>query len=261
LGTLGDLPATRVEFTAELLALDALCFQVRIDGRLGLLDIRDGADLPPFHDDYSYVLRFTYTPALSPFRHLLPFPTVSFHDWGQYRRLAENVEYAARGETILANFNPRVSEDNLDLTRRRLYVQGLLRHVYGNRADFELTEQTAYWRKAGECLVMVHVPGFSNNRLDRSQHQMFGLGCCTISPVIHTYLSTRPPTPWEHYVPCQDDYGDLVAKIEWCRNSRTECVNIGRGAKQFFQEQSTPETLWRQILSRVGQLHQVRKGL
>jgi hypothetical protein len=63
---------------------------------------------------------------------------------------------------------PRVTELNRDLTRRRLYVQGLLRHVYGDRADFGRTDQLTYWRKAIHSLVTVHVPGYCNHKLDRS---------------------------------------------------------------------------------------------
>ena len=241
----------RVDYAEDLKTLNELCFPVRIDGVAGLLDIRDGTELLLEYANYAYIIRYTYTQAMAPSHPLLPFPGISFHDWEQYARLLSEIQYAGCGDRILANFNPRIGELNRDLTVRRLYVQGLLRHAYGSLADFELTDQDAYWRKMSDCLVAVHVPGFSNNRLDRSQHQMFGLGCCTISPVLQTYVLTGPPVPWEHYVPCRDDYEDLIAKIEWCRENREACVRIGRRAEAFFRSQSTPVAIWSHICARL----------
>ena len=153
---------------------------------------------------------------------------------------------------VLANFDPRLSDANRDTTHRRLYVQGLLRHVYDGRADFERTDQISYWQKAARSFVTVHVPGYCNHKLDRSQHQLFGLGVCTVSPVISTYLGTHPPEPWEHYVPCADDYGDLIEKIEWCRAHRPQCVQIGNRAGQFFQQHSTPAAMWARVSCRLA---------
>jgi hypothetical protein len=90
--------------------------------------------------------------------------------------------------------------------------------------------------------------------LDRSQHQLFGLGCCTITPVIHMYLATRPPEPWEHYIPCLDDYDDLIDKINWCHEHRSQCAMIGRRAQLFFHQQSMPAAIWSHVNNRLTHL-------
>lgn len=253
-GTLHALPGTAVRFTEELKALNELQFAIRIDGRQGLLDIRDFPEMSPGYHDHAYILRLIYSDELTPYERYIPIPTISFHDWNAYAVLAARIQYTCRGETILANFDPRRGEPNHGLTSRRLYVQGLLRHVYGERVELRRMEQQAYWSRTADSLVLVHVPGATNNVLDRSQLQFFGLGGCTISPVLQTYLSTMPPMPWEHYVPCLDSYDDLIEKIEWCRGHRAECVRIGQQARHFFRGQCLPQAIWTHVKSRLSRI-------
>ena len=187
MNTVEAIPGTRVELAERLQTLSNLLFQVRIDGVPGLLDVRDGIEIPDYGAQATFVLRLTYTADMAPEQRLVAFPTISFHRWDVYDRVTQELHYDACGDTVLAAFNPRTHEPNRDLTRRRLFVQEVLRHAYGSRVDCEMTDQETYWRRATRALVAVHAPGAFNRRLDRSQHQLFGLGCCTITPVIEPF--------------------------------------------------------------------------
>lgn len=131
------------------------------------------------------------------------------------------------------------------------YVVGTLRALPEVRVEFDAAE--AYWRRAVGSLVTVCVPGADNHHLDRGQHQLMGLGVCTISPQLFMAPLGDRPIAGEHYVACRDDYADLVERIEWCREHREECRALGRRAREFFQTHSTPQAIWRYIAARLAQ--------
>ena len=40
--------------------------------------------------------------------------------------------------------------------------------------------------------------------------------------------------PWVHYVPVNDDFGDLQEKFQWCESNQDKCEEIVKNAKQLF---------------------------
>jgi len=172
-----------------------------------------------------------------------PLTPISFYDWPRYTRLQNEIEYKADRNFILNNQTPGKAAK-----QRRTKVQALLRAVYGKMVDFEITDKTIFWRKAGTCLVSVCIPGARNDILDRGQFQYWAFGACTISPPLDIKLPFwRSAEPGIHYIACQPDYEDLIDKIEWSKRNRDECIKIGRAAKELFLQTSTPKKVWEWI--------------
>ena len=95
------------------------------------------------------------------------------------------------------------------------------------------------------CLVSVCVPGQRKDILDRGQFQYMAFGACTISPKLNIMLPyMNVLIPGVHYVECKYDYSDLIEKIEWCRQNRAECIEIGQNVKKLFHAASTPYAIW-----------------
>ena len=44
-----------------------------------------------------------------------------------------------------------------------------------------------------------------------------------------------------HYVECKPDYSDLTEKIEWVRENPELAIQIGKNAKELFNETSLPD--------------------
>lgn len=229
-----------------------LSFEVGLGPLLCAVDYNDLPQLPPRSGEYDIWFKFHSTSAHVPFGNVEPFPPCSFQNWRHYRELEKDVRYSANTDRILhvqrTKITLRAQQWADDLTRRRSLVREQLRGRYGDDVDVEFTDQVAYWRKATNCLVSVHVPGMWNNMLDRAQLQLMGFGVCTVSPVLYTRLSKEDnPIPDVHYISCRDDFSDLVEKIEWCRNNRDRCREIGVAAKRLFQRTCLPEVVWPRV--------------
>lgn len=137
-------------------------------------------------------------------------------------------------------------------TERRQFVRRLLSDRYGAMLDHRWTPAELYWRRAAGSLVTICVPGADNHHLDRGQHQLLGLGVCTVSPDTFIAPLEERLVAGDHYVACRDDYGDLIDKIEWCRAHRDECRQIGCQAQEFFQGHSTPRAIWQYVARRLA---------
>lgn len=229
-----------------------LSFEIGLGPLLCAIDYNDLPQLPPRAGEYDFWFKFHSTSAHVPFGNVRAFPPCSFQNWHQYRELERDVRYSASGDSILnvqrTKITLRAQQWAEDLTRRRSMVREQLRGRYGDEVDVDYTDQVTYWRKASNCLVSVHVSGMWGNMLDRAQLQMMGFGVCTLSPVLYTRLSeSGPPVPGVHYVACRDDYSDLIERIEWCRENRDACCEIGAAAKRLFQQTCLPEAVWPRI--------------
>ena len=186
------------------------------------------------------------------------FPQCSFWDWAEYREFEQQIKYTATG---LVMNNQRSANNNVarrDKVRRIVEnwssqfkqpdSQGFGRSANGLPLKCADTawhnNKRKYWSTLNHCLVSIHVPGQNNNMLDSAQVQLMGFGVCTISPDLPEILPfDKTLVPGMHYVKCANDYSDLVEQIEWCRSHREECMQIGRQAKQLFQETLTPQAL------------------
>ena len=186
------------------------------------------------HDDMKHV--FPVGPSM-----LLPAGLPGFRS---YYAMRETYEYTCANDVISNKQEPR----RLAL-ERRTRVQKMLRKRYGKDLDCNWRgTQGAFWRNNQHCLASVCVPGACNNMLDRGHYELIGLGVCTISPFIPTILPwNRILVPDQHYIVCKDDYSDLIEKIEWCRDNRQRCVEIGNNAKDLFTRYCTPDKYWEWI--------------
>jgi hypothetical protein len=130
--------------------------------------------------------------------------------------------------------------------KRRGDVQQFLKERYGDLVDTRYNlRQSDLWKGVSDCLVAVAVPGATVNCTDRWHIQLFGLGVCMITAVLGVCFTWfKKPQPWIHYVPCKPNFEDLGDRIEWCRNNRDKCLEIGNNAATLFQECYSLESYW-----------------
>jgi hypothetical protein len=217
-------------------------FDCMIDDKLIRFDFSDFENLN--EDDIKtcdIYFKFHYIDSYSKYENVFPFTPVNFHNWEEYYELEKLIKYKAVGK-ILNNQTPFGAA-----IERRTYVQQILTHKYGKNLSIERKTQTEFFKSINNGLVSICVPGARNNMLDRGQCQYFGLGSCTISPRLISTLSwNKKIEPGIHYIQCNDDYSDLIEKIEWVRNNKTDAIKIGESAKLLFQKTTTPrnQILW-----------------
>lgn len=225
------------------------CFSIEIDGRQSFIDYSDHEELSNYQPGIPY-FKYHYHPDLHkaypmvfPLGPMLDLP--ASEDYLAFFDLIDQNIYTAAGEVILNCQRPR-----LNARQRRRNVQRLLKRKYGEMADisFRHHDQLGFWNKHRNCLVAVCVPGARNNMLDRGHYEQLALGACTISPRIRTTLPYgRQLIHGTHYLACRDDYADLIDLVEWCRNNRDQCREIGRQAKAVFQDHCMPVKYWQWI--------------
>jgi hypothetical protein len=81
--------------------------------------------------------------------------------------------------------------------------------------------------------------------IDRGHYEQMALGVCVIAPPISTRLPyNKMLVPGEHFLQCKPDYSDLVEIIEWCRDNRSECRDIGENVYLLFKEHCRPKGYW-----------------
>lgn len=197
---------------------------------------------------------------------IFPFSPCSFWNWNQYREFAGRLKYTATG-LVMHNQYPHCNN-----TQRRTMVRRMVddwadkklaagivlskgmsylgRELNGASTQYYGVKEY-YWNSLKDCLISIHVPGQNNNMLDAAQLQLMGFGYCTISPYLPEVLPFGMTlTPGREYIQCEDDYSDLVDKIELCRERPAECLEIGRNAKALFDAACSPASLkkWLEIV-------------
>jgi hypothetical protein len=127
-------------------------------------------------------------------------------------------------------------------------VQKILGKKYGSKVITSFVDQMHWWKLNEKCLVAVHVPGARNDMLDRGQLELMGLGVCVLSPEIVTVIGRHQVLePFKHYVPVDPNYSNICEQIEWCRNHRRDCVEIGLNARLLFDSIVPPIEYWRYV--------------
>lgn len=222
--------------------LDEARFTIKIDDKLSVIDIYDFPKLYSNHNKYKYYFKYQYQEGHHEnLTNIFPIGTMNFWDWKRFFEMKKTIKFDPVSNNIILNITRMANQAR----ERRVAVLLKLSNNCGKDLDCEWTDIVRYWNKINTCLVSVHVPGARNNMLDKSQFQLFGFGCCTISPKLNTVLAfKRKIIPDTHYIICKDDYSDLLSKIEWCRNNRVKCKEIGNNAEQLFLETSTPTKIW-----------------
>ncbi len=221
-------------------------FQCYINDKLVIFDFSDnGNGLNESENDI--IFKFHFKEEHIKLDNVFPFSPISFYDWNQYNQLKKEIKYTCNNDIILNN--QRIYGNAIE---RRTKVQKLLKDNFAN-IDFSITDQITYWNKINNCLVSVHVPGQNPNILDRAQLQYMFLGCCTISPKLPEILAYDIELePWVHYIPCENDYSDLIKKIEWCKNNRDKCIVIGKNVKALCKKYLTPKNLIEWVETLLG---------
>ena len=219
-------------------------YEVDWGGRRFIVDYNDYTDLPECSLPDLPRFKFSFCAAHRHVPGLYPFSPISVLDWPQYDRARQEVRYGG-GERVFFIQTPHHGDEGpTDNWARRLLLQRVIPEAFGSRADTAFYPLGEYWRCVDRALVRVFAPGSRNDMLDRGHAQYLGLGCCTVSPRLSTVLPWwEPLVPGTHYVPCADDYSDVVDVIRWCDGHRAECVRIGRAAAALFERCSTPVRL------------------
>ena len=231
--------------------LDTTRFTLNIDGENICIDFSDHTELYKNHKSYKHYFKYHYTESLhKKYSHVYPLSPISFLDWKRYFTLEKEITYTCNNNIILNNQRPYAGA-----LKRRRKVQHLLASVYKTDVDFKLTSQLDYWKKINNCLVGVFVPGARNDMLDRAEYQFLAFGCYVISPYIKTILPyNQKLIPGIHYISCKSDYSDLIEKIEWCKNNRKKCIEIGKNAKHLFMAFCLPRQIvrWMELILSKG---------
>lgn len=231
------IPITYCESTT----LDEPRFTIKVNDKLIVIDFYDFHRLYEGYKKYKYYFKYQYQEIKNEkISNIFPMGTMSFWDWKRYFKLKKEINYKCNNDIILNN--QKVINQSRE---RRGKVREILIKKYSNLVDYCFTDKGIYWKKINNCLVGVFAPGATNNMLDKGQFQFFAFGCCTISPKLNTMLAyKRKIIPDFHYIICKDDYSDLINKVEWCKNNRQKCIEIGRNAQKLFLETSTPKRIW-----------------
>lgn len=228
---------------------------VRVDNELAVIDYSDYMIVPGQQADHRHWFRFQYLNSFIPHGNLSSFPPISFTDFSVWERIEPR--YRATGSQILHSQSFEFLKDSPTIRDRSLYqrrqdTRAKLQAAFPQELWTEREPQQEFWQRALDCLVSVHIPGSCQHMLDRGQHQLFGLGVCTVSPEIWTSVLGDRPEAWTHYVPIRDDARDLVEIVNWCRQHREECARIGRQARAFFLTHCTPQAIWAYVKHRMA---------
>jgi len=168
---------------------------------------------------------------------IFPFPPISFYDWKEQKSLEEKIKYRAASNFIVNKQRPYGNAKE-----RRILIHKNLKKVYKENVDIVFNDsQQVFWDRINVCLAGVFVPGAYNNMMDRGHLQYLSFGCCTISPYIDdVFPFNKKLIPGVHYLTCRKDYSDLIPLIDWCQNNKSTCIEIGKNAKEFFNETCKP---------------------
>jgi len=194
----------------------------------------------------AYQFRIQHTPAFEHFDNVGSFPQYSYLDWAWYRELATTIQHCDVGGLVSGRMNIDATNPEKK-TARRLAVHRILLHHCGSRLQSGMIPLEEFLPRTLACRVHVHVPGSWPNMMDRVMPQLWSFGMPIICTEIFTTCCGVRPEPGVHYIRMRDDFSDLPAVIDWCDQHPAELVQIGRNAKQYFEEHCLPAAIWTYI--------------
>ncbi len=170
--------------------------------------------------------------------------------WDLYRSKRSSLIYRAEGNSVLFCQKRYFGFDE----KCRQPLRGrLLKGIAGHTVDFDVVSPERYLNKIDTCKVAVLGPGVGPQFIDRANMQLMALGCCVISPVLTQSLPNNVKLePGVHYIPCADDYSDIEDTITSVTQSTL--VNIGRRARDWFEENFTPRAMRRYVRDCISKL-------
>lgn len=242
-----------VQIDESLVAVNKIAFQFMLDGELCILDYSDWITMPPIHWKFKHWFKERFITGHDIRPQIHPFSSPSFEDWNEFKVLRETLKYDASGDMII--HKQKIAQPLNNEMRNQLYRRSMARNmlleVYGNRVDTRWDQQSVFFTKCAESLVVVHIPGIWEHTLDRAQLQLMGLGVCIISPDIMVGSCGVRPQPDLHYIRIRDDYSDLIQKVRWCEAHRSQCKSIGEEASKWFDEYALPTKVVLNMVSRL----------
>lgn len=203
-------------------------FIVELNGKEFLFDYADTADVAqttlPVFKFHAEVGSLAY-----------PFPPVSFYDWEKFEHLKKTIKYSTDNNLFSYRTIPYGNA-----RERRSKVLAQLKSDMSETLLSGTVQQEQFFNEISKIRAYIHVPGHHNNMVDRSTIQMFALGC----PVITTYIPDLLPygNTWDNcYIPCMDDYIDLVARAKTAKSDHL--IVISERAKTQFDNFCTPKAI------------------
>ena len=241
-----------VEHDASLKPFYTLAFPFIVDGQRVALDFSDYSIVrkEAFTGEVKHWFMFHHLPVFRPYPQLGAFPSETFHDWKQYYEMCRSPKPPK--EKLILHPQVVLSGDSASgfHDRRNKARKMLLAYKSPNNFALDIQDtrpQNEFWDLAMRCRVSVHIPGSTNNMIDRGQHQLFGLGVCTISTDLFCSFGDVRAEPNVHYVCIRDDFSDLLEKVEWCETHPQECERIGKNAQRLFQDNCVPHKIWQYV--------------
>jgi hypothetical protein len=199
---------------------------------------------------YYYSKLRTFTGAIAIGRENCIYPSGTILDFKRDEDYKKYFKMSEEGGIYTCNSDRILHKQNLGTVSRRIKVRKILTDTYGDNVDGSVKAGDKFWffEHARNCLVSVCVPGANNDMLDRGHWEMMGLGVCIVSPPINTIVCwDEPLVDGVNYVACKPDYSNLIETIEWCRENRDKCREIGENARIFFQKAYLPKNYWKWI--------------
>ena len=235
----------QIEYDDKLSAIIDTSIPFYVDGAKCIYNWSDYSIVPShaWDDEIKCFFMIHHLPLFKPYKNLGSIPQYSFLDWEEYREISAIT--CDTTSNLVLHCQNMLPGSRRDWARKRLLKE-----------NFNLwhgsLEQKEFWRLAQTCQCSVHIPGSTENCMDRGQLQLMGLGVCTISPDLFCSLGAVRAEPDIHYIRIRDDMSDLTEKVKWCLMHKEECDEIGKNAKKLFQENCTPVNIWKYIKKKTS---------
>ena len=136
--------------------------------------------------------------------------------------------------------------------RRNTVKRFLSRNFKNLDLNYKMSDCMEFWESNRNALTSICVPGNRNTMIDRGQLELMGLGVCTISPELDTFLChNQKPIPDVHYIKCSEDYSNLGEKIKMLQKDKKLSKQIGDNARDFFDTYYKPDKYLEWIIKRL----------
>jgi hypothetical protein len=217
---------------------DCEYFIVVLNGKKCLFDYSDYFDCVGYdYKNFDYVFKFHLHAGVEYPANILPFPPISFYDWGKY--LNSNLSYQLNKTGI--SMRQRSYGNSV---ARRDKVRSLLIKEYGSEIKWRILDKDLYFLDVEDISLAVFVPGADTNMLDRAQFQYMAYGVPTISPMLPERLTEGNFEAGVDYLMCSNDYGDLVEMINGAKKHPEFLFSMGNSAMLKFLDTSTPKAIY-----------------
>ena len=64
--------------------------------------------------------------------------------------------------------------------------------------------------------------------------------------------------PWKHYIPIDNDLGNLLEMVQWCKENDTQCQQIAQNAKSFYNTNFSKKAILKHVEQSLKNIHSQR---